>query len=278
VGRRLERLAGRRPLGVALGAVVVVLVVMGVAAAAGAVVLGADLSGAQSQIAGQVGGIAFLLLVLWMLGWLDAAGVSRLGPGRVWLVTWIILIYTGVCALWSFFGTVAVDLSVDAAAGPVLLSTTLAGVVEELLFRGLVLYVLVAGWGGTRRGVAAAVVVSALLFGASHLVNLASGAADITLLQTTEAALSAVVYGALVVVGRSVWPAVALHSLVNLLVNTAAENVSGFEVGASDYVMFTLLQIPVVLFAVHLLATQALDSTQRPGGRSNVHGVNADAR
>lgn len=104
----------------------------------------------------------------------------------MWLATGSILLHTALCALWSFFGTVAVGLSADAAAADVLLRTTLAGVVEELLFRSLVLYVLVAGWGRTRRGVMAAVIISALLFGASHLVNLASSAADVTLLRPSR--------------------------------------------------------------------------------------------
>lgn len=64
----MDRLARRRPFGVALGAVIVVLVTTGVAAATGAAVLGAGLADAQSQIAGHVGGIALLMLVLWRLG------------------------------------------------------------------------------------------------------------------------------------------------------------------------------------------------------------------
>jgi membrane protease YdiL (CAAX protease family) len=259
---RLGRLAASRPLGFSLSSVAVVLATMGAAAAAASALSGRGLADAEMQIAGQVAGIVLLLLALWRLGWLDSAGVTRLGDRRSWIVTSIILLYTGLCALWSFLGTLTVDLSVDGAAAPVLLHTTLAGVVEELLFRGLVLCVLIAGWGRTRPGVVAAVLVSAVLFGASHLVNLASSSVDVTLLQVTEASLSAIVYGALVVAGGSLWPAVALHSFVNLVVNAAAENIPGFAAGVGELLMFTVLELPVVLYAAYLLSTQGRPSDQ----------------
>lgn len=252
---RLGMVAARRPMAFSLGSVVAVFVVMAAVVVTTASLLGARPAAMGPQVAGQVVGTVVVLVVLWRLGWLHRAGVSRLGDRRLWLATGVILVVTGVGALLSFFGTVAVDLSVDRAMAPVLVHTAMAGVMEELLFRGLVLCVLVAAWGGTRRGVVAGVAISALLFGASHLLNLATAGAGVTMLQVTEATMGAVVYGALVLVGGSVWPAVTLHACVNVLVNVAAENTPGFSVGVDDYLVFVLLQVPVLLYAVRLLAT-----------------------
>jgi membrane protease YdiL (CAAX protease family) len=236
-------------------AVVVVFVVMGASAALAASLLGDPLDAVTPQIAGQVAGALVLLTLMWRMESLAAAGVTALGSRRWWLITMVIVIYTCACALGSFFGAVVVDLSMDAVAAPVLVHAALAGVVEELLFRGLVLYLLVTAWGGSRRGVVAGVLVSALVFGLSHLLNVASTGPAVTTLQAIEASLSAVLYGALVLSSGSVWPAVAVHSLVNVVVNAAAENVIGFDIGAGDYLAFTVLQVPVVVYAAFLLAT-----------------------
>lgn len=272
----LTRLATRHPVGSALASVIVTLAVMGVGVAVAAAGFGLDPGTETAQVVGQVVGLLFLLGVLWRGGWLASAGVTRLGDRRLWRTTLVILVWTCGCALVGFFGTLAADLSVDAAMTPTLVQAGLAGVVEELLFRGLVLLLLVRAWGTTRRGVVGAVVVSALLFGASHLVNLASGDAGTTALQATEAGLSAVLYGALVLTGGSLWPAIALHGVVNVLVNLAAANTAGFDVGPGDYLTFTMLQVPVFVYGVHLLRTRSPATgdgvpvgTGPPGGAAN---------
>jgi membrane protease YdiL (CAAX protease family) len=265
---QLRQFATERPVVASLGSVIAVFVVMGAVIAVAAGLLQARPGDMGPQILGQVVGTVVLLVVLWRLAWLSTAGVTNLGNRRLWLVTAGILVFTCWCAAMSFFGTIAVDLSVDRVMAPVLVHTAMAGVMEELLFRGLVLSVLVAAWGGTRRGVVGAVVVSALLFGASHLLNLASSSIGITFLQASEAALSAVLYGALVLAGGSLWPAVALHGMVNVFVNVVAENSAGFAVGVDDYLVFLLLQLPALLYGVRLLATVPVP--QRVGGRSGV--------
>lgn len=235
--------------------VVVVLVAMGASAATAASLLGDALAALGPQIAGQVVGTFVVLALLWRVQWLGPAGVTTSGSRWWWLIATVIVVCTGDCAMMALFGTLDVDLSVDRGMAPVLVHTALAGVVEELLFRGLVLYVLVAAWGGTRRGVVASVVASAALFGALHMLNLASTGVGETSLQATEAAVSALLYGALVLASGSVWPAVAVHGLVNGLVNAAAENTTGFGFAAGEHVRFILLQVPVVLVAVFVLAT-----------------------
>ena len=261
---RIRRLAADRPFSFAVLSVIVVLAVMGVAAGGAAGVLDREISDDAMQVAGQVAGVVVLVVVMWRLGWLAPAGVTRLGDRDTWVAIAVILVYTGLCALWAFFSSFAVDLSVDSAHAAVLLHTTLAGVVEELLFRGLVLYVLLSAWGQTRRGTVAAVAVSAALFGAPHLFNLATASADVTMLQATNAALSGLLYGALVVISGSLWPAVALHSLVNLLVNAAAENIPGFVVSADDYWTYIALQVPVTLYAAYLLTRHRPRTDRRP--------------
>ena len=251
---RWNRAARHHPLLLAVGAVVGLLASMAVAVAVVVAVSDLAVAAPEAQVAGQLAGTLLVLVVLQRLGWLEVAGVTRLGTRNVWLVTGLVLACSGAAALLAFFGTLDVDLSVDGGSVPVLAHTGLAGVMEELLFRGLVLHILVVGWAVRQRGDAAAVVISALLFGMLHFVNAGSGSLDVTALQALEAFLSAVLYGVLVLVGGSVWPAVALHGLGNLVVNAAAENTAGFDVTVGEYTNFVLLELPVLVVAVGLLA------------------------
>ncbi len=77
-----------------------------------------------------------------------------------------------------------------------------AGVCEEVLFRGFLLWYL-AVWTGP----VAAVILSSLLFGAGHLY--------LGLNQTPKAALAGLVFATLAVASGSLWPAILLHAAID---------------------------------------------------------------
>jgi membrane protease YdiL (CAAX protease family) len=262
--KKLTQFAEDHPLVFTFVALLLLIGLMGGAAALSAGLLEYQITAVEPQVIGQLVATIGFLLLLWGLGWLAPAGITRLGNRRIWLITLLILVYTGMSALLAFFGALRVDLSLNPGTGPVLLHTMLAGVMEEILFRGLILYALVSRWGGTRRGTVSAVLVSAFLFGVLHFFNLLGGPADITALQVTEAAASGILYGALVLTAGSVWPAVILHSLINLLVNIAVLNEPGFSVTPAQYLTLVLLDIPLVLYGFYLLTRTNLRSALHP--------------
>lgn len=250
---RLKKFAVSHPLGFTLVALIWLFVLMSGTVAIAVGLLGYDVADVEPQVLGQIVTTIGFLLLLWHFGWLGPAGITRLGSHRLWFITLLILFYAGVSALSAFFGTLRVDLSLNSSMMPVLIHTTMAGVMEEILFRGLILYVLVAKWGGSRRGLLSAVSLSAFLFGTLHFVNLAGGQADVTTLQVAEASVSGIVYGALVLTSGSIWPAVVLHSGINLLVNISALNVPGFVGTAGQYLALVLLEMPLTLYGFYLL-------------------------
>lgn len=252
--QKFKRFASLHPLGFTFIIVLLFILVMGGAAALAAALLDYEVTDVTTQFIGQIVATVGLLVLLWRFGWLTKAGVTRLGHWRLWLLTLTLLVYNSLTALLAFFGTPWVSLNVSAATAPDLLHTTMAGVVEELLFRGVILYALVAGWRRFRWGPVAAVLVSAFLFGALHLVNLASGETSITLLQVFEAALSAILYGALVWLEGSLWPAVLLHSGLNLLVNAAVLAEPAFAVTTTHFLWLILSDLPLALFGLYLLS------------------------
>lgn len=262
--KRLKRFAVNHPLGFTFVTLILLFVLMGGSVAIAVGLLGYDVADVEPQVLGQIVATVGFLLLLWRFGWLGPAGITRLSGRRLWFITLLILFYTGVSALIAFFGTLRVDLSLNSNMMPVLVHTTMAGVMEEILFRGLILYVLVSKWGRSRRGLLSAVSLTAFLFGALHFVNLAGGEADVTTLQVAEALVSAILYGALVLTSSSIWPVVVLHSGINLLVNVAALNVPGFAGTAGQYLALVLLETPLTLYGFYLLTKANLAPAVTP--------------
>jgi len=94
------------------------------------------------------------------------------------------------------------------------------GIGEEIVFRGLALYVLLRAWGGSPGGQIGAVVLTALLFALLHLSQVFTN--KITpasaLLLTLQTLVISIWWGSLAAQGGSIWPAVVLHVASNLVV------------------------------------------------------------
>jgi membrane protease YdiL (CAAX protease family) len=250
----LKRFAFNHPLVFSAVAMLLLFVLMGGTVALAIGLLGYEVTDVEPQIFGQLVATAGFLFLLWRFDWLGSAGISRLGSRRLWFITLLILLYSGLSAIYAFFGTFQLKLALTADMFPDLFHTTMAGVMEEILFRGVILYALIARWNRSRSGIISAVLVSAFLFGGLHFVNLAQSDGGMTAVQVLEAALSAILYGALVLKGGSIWPAVALHSLINLLVNAVAVSLPDFTATAGQMLALNLLDIPLVIYAFYLLS------------------------
>jgi membrane protease YdiL (CAAX protease family) len=150
------------------------------------------------------------------------------------------ILFTGSYRLSSDDGSL---LALVAANG------SMAGVMEELVFRGLVLGALLGLWGTTERGLWRALVVSSLFFSLPHLLNVLAGADPLrTAAQLVWALLLGGVFGALTVAGGSLWPAALFHGVGNALIHT---NRLGHE-GATDpttAVLLALAPVPLVLYS-----------------------------
>lgn len=259
-----RQFASKRPLIFALLMVLLLLVLMGGAAALTIGLLGYEITDTMPQIIGQFVATLGFLFILWRFDWLAASGITRLGSRRLWLATMLILVYIGLSLCYAFFGTLRVDLSLRTEMAPMLVHTTMAGVMEEILLRGLILYALVAVWGRTRWGITAAALVSAFLFGILHLFNLATGQLDLTLLQVTESFVSAILYGGLVLSGGSIWPAVVLHSGLNFVANTVVLNTPDFTLTTTKYLTLIVLDIPLAVVGFYLLGKVSLLAPRTP--------------
>jgi membrane protease YdiL (CAAX protease family) len=258
---RIRRFGTVHPLPFVILAMTAWLVTAGATAYLAARVLHVSPVDGLAQSLGTLTATACVLLAMWRWGWLRAAGVTALGSWRLWLATAVIAAYVVSAYQLAFFGRIVVSDSALWAAGEaqaLLLRNAVVGVVEELLFRGLLLYALVRVWGRTRRGLLAAVSVSALIFGLLHIMQTLSGnSLDDTLMTMANAFVGGVWFGALVLLGGSVWPAALIHAAGNFVVQFGAMAASAFDPGLADFAEATLAEAPLVIIGLWLLLRQA---------------------
>jgi len=100
-----------------------------------------------------------------------------------------------------------------------ILSITVGPIVEEMLFRGPILYFLIQGKTNLALGIT---FVGAILFGLIHLTNIRTHS-DNTKKATAwpiiwNMSVGGLLYGFIVMITRSLWPAILLHALWNILV------------------------------------------------------------
>ena len=224
------------------------------ASLAAAALLDNELTSNLAQSLGTLTATALILLLVWRLNWLQSAGITRLGSWRVWLLALAIMLYFYAAYRYTFFGTLASDvaylLHLPEAWG-VALRQLGVGTVEEILFRGILLYALVRAWGTTRRGLFAAILTPALLFGSLHILQLATGnSLSGTLLTIVIGLLSGIWMGALVLRWGTLWPGVAIHAFSNVVVNIGALAVIDFAPSTSAFLLAAVLEIPLVLLGI----------------------------
>lgn len=145
------------------------------------------------------------------------------------------------------------------------------GLTEELLFRGLITRMVFEKYGRSRVGAWFAILTSSLLFGAVHLTNAASGAADIggVLVQVVAAVALGMCLGAIYLRTGSLWAVALLHALMDLLallpsgiygVATMTEMVGGYS---WESLVACLVYVGLALFLLRPSKLQTVLKTQQ---------------
>jgi membrane protease YdiL (CAAX protease family) len=157
-----------------------------------------------------------LIGFLWRLRWGAGAGLKP--PQAHWLLA---MVPMSLGALALLAGSDWQSITLDKSRFvPWLTHKLVAGIFEEILFRGAFFYILFRAWGHTRNGVFGAALVSSLIFGPMHLLSLVqvgidSGQVIAGVAQAFYATLFGVGFVGLVVYTRSLLPSIAIHALIN---------------------------------------------------------------
>ena len=102
------------------------------------------------------------LAILWRFGWIQAAGLNHFGNVKVWLVIAIILVYHLLVNLRFMTGDLAIVFPNSPLAIANLVYYFPASLMEEIMFRGLVLLTMLFAWGSTEKGLIKAGLLSSL--------------------------------------------------------------------------------------------------------------------
>lgn len=188
-------------------------------------------------------------VLLWLteLGWRH--WLAGAGSETSWLLIVLPLVYVLLVYPPLFTGTYQLLAHDKFLVAMVAANGFMAGAMEELVFRGLVLGSLLRRWGVAGNGLWRALLVSSLFFSVPHALNVLAGVEPLrTASQLIWAFLLGIVFGALTVAGGSVWPVAVLHGVGNAVIHA---NRYGHEV-TTDLATAALLAVaplPVVLYS-----------------------------
>jgi len=252
----IYRLADRRPLLFIVATLLSWLVAGAAIVLVAAYLFQKPITDSLIQLTGTLGATFIILFLTSRLGWIKKIGISNFGEWTTWLLVVIIGCYLVFSSFYSFFGQITFDFATlfdTQEARAILLRQPITGFVEETIFRGIILYALYRVWGQTKRGVVAAVIVQAALFGALHSLQVLAGV-------TLETALSNILHtfvfgiwlGIMVINVGTIWPAIVLHALSNSFILIKGLNSPWIDPVSLGFIRATLFEIPLIFLGVYM--------------------------
>lgn len=179
---------------------------------------------------------AILIALMLKLSWARDAGITTPYDGwhhRWWLATIPMALIAVINLLANDWGAAEFTLG----------STTLwvvenlgTGIFEETMLRGVCFFILYQAWQSKPHAFMKAALGQGLIFGLLHLLNLVYNPVGETLMQVIYATLLGIGFAGLVVFTRSIWPAVIVHAVINLL-GSAEDLMPEVAVSAADDAM-----------------------------------------
>ena len=139
-----------------------------------------------------------------------------------------------------------------------ILGYLLVGIFEDVLVRGLVLNIMLDKYGNNKRGIWLSIIISSLIFGCAHFLNLTTGAEfNGVLIQVIAASGIGIYLAAIYLRTNSVWYVALLHGLWDIAATSTSlfkdTNVDLVDT-ISNYSIINLYPVIVyILLAIYLL-------------------------
>ena len=118
------------------------------------------------------------------------------------------------------------------------------GFLEEIIFRGFLFQMM------SKDSIRQAILVTSLTFGIGHILNLLNGAEFIpTIIQIIYAVSTGYMFAIILVKGKSLWPCIITHSVVNSL------SIFNTTTIISTYIAPIILTIVPIIYSIYLNKT-----------------------
>lgn len=193
------------------------------------------------------------LFILWRFSWIKASRINRLGNIITWLIVLIIVSYKIIAELYAFTGDIAVVFPNSPLAVANLVYPLQTSLVEETMVRALVLVAMISAWGDTKKGQIKAVMLSSVIFGVIHMFNIIARPIGVVLFQAIVVSLSGILYAAIVLSRKSLWPAIVLHWLTNAAVNIKLIGNEAYQETLTMWIIFAIALIPLMAYSAFLI-------------------------
>ena len=182
---------------------------------------------------------------------------------RSWAIILPVAAYSLVIYPLLFTGTLDLNVSQPNFAAGVAFNGFAAGALEELVFRGVILSLLLGDNPDDQNpsDTWRAIIISALLFSAPHALNLFVGHAEARVFaQLVWSFLLGIVFACLRISGRSIWPVAVLHGVMNAFVHV---NRIGIEIEPSllRAAALAFAPVPLCIYGAILLRKRGLITT-----------------
>ena len=203
---------------------------------------------------GRLAIAALFVFLLNRFGWLHSAGFRWADSPHRWAVIVLPTLYMCLAFPYAYTRSLTIDLSNPAKVVATFLHAQTIGLVEETIFRGVIMYAFLRLWGDSQRGLARSILISSLLFGSLHLINLLTGApfADV-LTQTIFSIILGFFLAAVVLYAKSIWPAVVVHGLIDAAAHLNVIGKPDLDTTLSDLLLLVAITLPVGVYGLYLL-------------------------
>jgi len=194
--------------------------------------------------------LAFLF-IFWKFGWLKGSSLTRFGKLQTWLVVAPLLIYKVVTWLYAFTNNLSFPIFGKSLAFSILTLQLSTSLVEETMVRGLVITAMLFAWGDSKSGQFKAVILSSLYFGMLHLFNIIVRPPGVVFLQALILSLPGLLYAALVLKYRTLWPGIIIHWLTNASVNIQLIGVENYQETLPMWLTAAAVTLPLALLSIY---------------------------
>lgn len=207
-----------------------------------------------------------LLAVAWKLDFFDQTFFSKRNLKLGALLSAPLLI---IAVLWNILPAVLyndpslfrIDVGIIVVA---LINTIAIGFTEEILFRGLIFRNFLRRYGKTKKGIYLSMIISSLIFGIIHMVNMSSSSPDSIIQQVIYAASMGVIFSIMYLVTGNLLVPILCHGLFDFTdsVIPGFYNIPFSSSMSSDWLVNVGVAIVFIIIAIILIKRFDLENSE----------------